>query len=87
MQSLKCCGCPVYGLSLPSSDSSYTTSNICKITMKFTQACQMKELVDKSIAILEKSNKDGKGTAASQKQLAAAHVSQEDRCGGWKADL
>ena len=46
----------------------------------------MKELVDKSIAILEKSNEDGKGTAA-QKRLAAARVSQEDRCGGWKADL
>ena len=47
----------------------------------------MKELVDKSIAILEKSNEDGKGTAASQKRLAAAWVSQEDRCGGRKADL
>ena len=47
----------------------------------------MKELVDKSIAILEKSNEDGKGTAARQKRLAAARVSQEDRCGGWKADL
>ena len=62
-------------------------SNICKIAMKFIQACHMKVLVDKSIGILEKSNKDGKGTAASQKRLAAARVSQEDRCRGWKADL
>ena len=43
--------------------------------MKFSQAFQMKGLVDKTIAILEKAAQDRKESTTSEKQLAATHVS------------
>ena len=47
--------------------------------MKFSQACEMKGLVDKTITILEKAAQEGKESAASKKRLAAACVSQNVR--------
>jgi len=45
------------------------------IRMKYLQACQVKAIVDKAIASLEKNAQEGKVTVAGKKQLMAAYVS------------
>ena len=44
--------------------------------MKYSQPCQMKALVDRTINVLEKAIHNRKATTAMKKQLAMAHVSQ-----------
>ena len=43
--------------------------------MKYSQACQVKAIVDKAIASLEKNAQEGKVTVAGKKWLVAAYVS------------
>ena len=43
--------------------------------MKYSEACHLKALINRSIASLEKSITEGTVTAARRKQLVAAHMS------------
>jgi len=43
--------------------------------MKYSQACQVKAIVDKAIASLEKNAQEGKVTVARKKRLVAAYMS------------
>jgi len=43
--------------------------------MKYSQACAMKKMVDKTIALLEKAVQEGTASAAGRKRPTAAHVS------------
>jgi len=45
-----------------------------KITMKYSEACNMKALADQSISTLERRIMEGMITAASRKQLIATYV-------------
>jgi len=44
-------------------------------TKKYSQACQVRAIVEKSIGLLEKNVQEGKMTATRQRRIAAAYMS------------
>ena len=59
---------------IPQDLESYTCSRIQD--MKYSQACQVKMVVDQAINALERAAQDGTANKASRKQLTAAYVSR-----------